>query len=283
MCSVSAVARSSLMEETTTIGNGQHHRGLADAVHSSGSSGSDSIPESTYVLGDEITHLHGNTKWTLRRCRCRFHTDSFIATRVKKTSRRIRAFAAISDINWLNVLLYLYLQKRPSCGQVWLRGSNKRLPGEYEIVQWQSFIEGSLPVLEGENFGINDQCRTWLDSHGTRKWPHSKRQPTITGKGCNAETTAKKVLSLLISYNCIPPENNIQRIPSTHPYFINLIDPKFKRYLEMGMELFQNTINELYLKGLENLHGSSSEDNISIPMLQSYGNIITLCKILYVG
>ncbi|XP_049779157.1 uncharacterized protein LOC126176066 [Schistocerca cancellata] len=51
------------------IGNGQHHRGDADAVHSSGSSNSDSIPESNYVLGvasSEYDELVGKAILRLR-------------------------------------------------------------------------------------------------------------------------------------------------------------------------------------------------------------------------
>ncbi|XP_047100707.1 uncharacterized protein LOC124719069 isoform X2 [Schistocerca piceifrons] len=186
---------------------------------------------------DDHIHLVHDFTYSSRRCRCQFRVDPFIATRIKKCPRRRRAITAMSNLDWFNILIYFFLQKRPSRGQVWIRGTHKRVPGEFEIVQWVSFIEGSLSVLERENPRINDQLQQELTRDGSRKWPHTKCKPISDYQRCNPETTAKKVLSILMSYNCIPPENLVNVIPSAHPYFINLIDPKFKRFFGMGLEL----------------------------------------------
>ncbi|XP_047098001.1 uncharacterized protein LOC124711818 [Schistocerca piceifrons] len=211
---------------------------------------------------DDHIHLVHDCIYSSRRCRCRFRVDPFIASRIKKCPRRRRAITAMSDLDWFNILIYFFLQKRPSRGQVWIRGTHKRVPGESEIIQWVSFIEGSLSVLERENPPINDQLQQDLTRVGSRKWPHTKRKPISDYQRCNPETTAKKVLSILMSYNCIPPENIVSVIPSGHHYYINFIDPKFKRFFDMGLGLYKKTINELELKGLENLLCSGSEDSI---------------------
>ncbi|XP_049945935.1 uncharacterized protein LOC126428087 [Schistocerca serialis cubense] len=141
---------------------------------------------------DDHIHLVHDCTYSSRRCRCQFRVDPFIATRIKKCPRRRRAITAMSNLDWFNILIYFYLQKRPSRGQVWIRGTHKRVPGEFEIVQWVSFIEGSLSVLERENPRINDQLQQELTRDGSRKWPHTKRKPISDYQRCNPETTAKR-------------------------------------------------------------------------------------------
>ncbi|XP_047116525.1 uncharacterized protein LOC124796394 [Schistocerca piceifrons] len=215
-----------------------------------------------YRQHGEHIHVIHDCVYLSRRCRCRLRFDPVISPCLKKSQRRTRAITVISDIDWLNVLLYFFVSKGPGRGKVWLRGADRRLTGVSEIIQWQNSVAGSLAILEGQGGGHASECEQEHKNNAVSKHPHSRRQRIPTGKWCGPSIAAKKILSLLMSSNCIPPENITNVIPICHPFYMHLIDPKFKRYFEMGLQLYKKTVNDLDLKGLEKILCSGSENDV---------------------